>query len=116
MEFDLQLKFAEVASFIHKHEDSMHRRAPPAWMNPTLPDCRFCGGTNSAKPVISDKKKRINWLFLLLGQMLGCCTLQQLRYFCKHTKNHRTGDKRQLLYCTYLVMCKQLDPEGPFDP
>ncbi|KAL1809528.1 hypothetical protein ACET3Z_026518 [Daucus carota] len=26
-------------------------------------------------------------------QMLGCCTVEQLKYFCKHTKNHRTGAK-----------------------
>ncbi|KAH7510958.1 hypothetical protein FEM48_ZijujUnG0061700 [Ziziphus jujuba var. spinosa] len=48
-------------------------------------------------------------------EMLGCCTLEQLKYFCKHTKNHRTGAKDRVLYLTYLGLCKQLDPTGPFD-
>ncbi|THG02676.1 hypothetical protein TEA_012074 [Camellia sinensis var. sinensis] len=77
--------------------------------------CKFCEQENNAKPVISEKKKSINWLFLLLGQMIGCCTLEQLKYFCKHTKNHRTGAKDRVLYLTYLGLCKQLDPNGPFD-
>ncbi|WOH09609.1 hypothetical protein DCAR_0729067 [Daucus carota subsp. sativus] len=47
-------------------------------------------------------------------QMLGCCTVEQLKYFCKHTKNHRTGAKDRVLYLTYLAICKQLDPKGPF--
>jgi hypothetical protein len=47
--------------------------------------------------------------------MLGCCTLDQLKYFCKHTKNHRTGAKDRVLFLAYLGLCKQLDPNGPFD-
>jgi hypothetical protein len=93
----------------------MHDRAPSDWMNPVLPRCQFCDQENSVKPVIANKKQKINWLFLLLGQMLGCCTLDQLKYFCKHTKNHRTGAKDRVLYLAYLGMCKQLDPNGPFD-
>ncbi|XP_057972749.1 uncharacterized protein LOC131160891 [Malania oleifera] len=116
MEYDLQGKFAEVESFIEENKSSMHRMAPAAWMSPALPDCRFCGQKNAANPVIAEKKKSINWLFLLLGQTLGCCTLEQLRYFCKHTKNHRVGDKYRLVYRTYLGLCKQLDPRGSFDP
>ncbi|KAJ6365106.1 hypothetical protein OIU76_029972 [Salix suchowensis] len=75
----------------------------------------FGSQENSAKPVIANKKRKINWLFLLLGQMLGCCTLDQLKYFCKHTKNHRTGAKDRVLFLAYLGLCKQLDPNGPFD-
>ncbi|XVF01444.1 hypothetical protein REPUB_Repub04eG0089800 [Reevesia pubescens] len=113
--YDLQDKFAEIGSFIAENKSAMHDRAPLVWMNPVLPKCDFCDQENSAKPVISDKKKSINWLFLLLGQMLGCCTLEQLKYFCKHTKNHRTGAKDRVLYLTYLGLCKQLDPNGPFN-
>ncbi|WOG84095.1 hypothetical protein DCAR_0103275 [Daucus carota subsp. sativus] len=115
MELDLHAKFIEIASFIAKNKTNMHDRAPANLMNPVLPACKFCHQDNSVKPVISDKKKSINWLFLLLGQMLGCCTLEQLKYFCKHTKNHRTGAKDRVLYLTYLAICKQLDPKGPFD-
>lgn len=48
---------------------------------------------NSVKP--SHRKKFINWLFLLLGQMLGYCTLQQLKYLFKHTKNHWPKPKKK---------------------
>ncbi|GMY05839.1 probable serine/threonine-protein kinase DDB_G0291918 [Fagus crenata] len=115
MEFNLKEKFDEVGLFIWQNKSSMRDRAPGVWLNPVLPTCRFCEQENSAKPIIADKKKAINWLFLLLGQMLGCCTLEQLKYFCKHTRNHRTGAKDRVLYLTYLALCKQLDPNGPFD-
>lgn len=115
MEFDLREKFLEVGSFIAENKSSMHDRAPGVWMNPVLPACNFCEQENCVKPIISEEKETINWLFLLLGQMLGCCTLEQLKYFCKHTKNHRTGAKDRVLYLTYLGLCKQLDPSGPFD-
>lgn len=117
IEYDLVDKFNQVATFIAKNKGDMHDRAPSLWMNPVLPTCKFCKQENSVKPIIADKKKCINWLFLLLGQMLGCCTLEQLKYFCKHTKNHRTGAKDRVLYLTYLGLCKQLDPitNGHFD-
>ncbi|KAH7840722.1 hypothetical protein Vadar_020683 [Vaccinium darrowii] len=115
MEFDLREKFLQVANYIFENKGSMHDRAPSVWMNPVLPSCRFCQQENSVKPVMAEKKKNINWLFLLLGQMLGCCTLGQLKYFCKHTKNHRTGAKDRVLYLTYLALCKQVDPNGPFE-
>ncbi|KAI8532958.1 hypothetical protein RHMOL_Rhmol11G0258600 [Rhododendron molle] len=115
MEFDLREKFLQVANFIVENKGSMHDRAPGVWMNPVLPSCRFCQQENSVKPVMEKKEKNINWLFLLLGQMLGCCTLEQLKYFCKHTKNHRTGAKDRVLYLTYLELCKQVDPNGPFE-
>lgn len=115
IDYDLKKKFREVGSFIAENKDAMHDRAPSVWMNPVLPTCQFCQQENCVKPIIADKKKYINWLFLLLGQMLGCCTLEQLKYFCKHTKNHRTGAKDRVLYLTYLGLCKQLDPNGPFD-
>ncbi|KZV22794.1 hypothetical protein F511_24841 [Dorcoceras hygrometricum] len=107
MEYDLRQKFIEIGTFIAENKSLMHDRAPKIWMNPTLPTCRFCEQENSVKPIIADKKKSINWLFLLLGQLLGCCALEQLKYFCKHTKNHRTGAKDRVLYLTYLGLCKQ---------
>ncbi|KAL7125358.1 hypothetical protein ABFS83_14G112100 [Erythranthe nasuta] len=113
--FNLMQKYNEVAAYITNNRDAMHHRAPKAWLSPPLPTCEFCGQENAARPVIADKKRSINWLFLLLGQMLGCCTLEQLKYFCKHTKNHRTGAKDRVLYLAYLALCKQLDPNGPFD-
>ncbi|XP_050231914.1 uncharacterized protein LOC126680774 [Mercurialis annua] len=115
MGFNLKEKFFEVGRFIAENRNSMHDRAPGLWMTPVLPTCQFCEQENSVKPVISEKKKNINWLFLFLGQMLGCCTLEQLKYFCKHTKNHRTGAKDRVLYLTYLSLCKQLYPSGPFN-
>ncbi|GMY21168.1 probable serine/threonine-protein kinase DDB_G0291918 [Fagus crenata] len=115
IEFNLKEKFEEIGHFIWQNKSTMRDRAPKVWTNPVLPTCKFCKQENSLKPVIAAKKKAINWLFLLLGQMLGCCTLEQLKYFCKHTKNHRTGAKDRVLYLTYLALCKQLDPNGPFD-
>ncbi|KAG8376469.1 hypothetical protein BUALT_Bualt09G0066800 [Buddleja alternifolia] len=109
IEYDLHDKFAEVAIFIAKNDDEMHHRAPEAWMNPSLPNCKFCDQSNCAKPIMS-KKRSINWLFLFLGQMIGVCKLSELKYFCKHTKNHRTGAKNRVLYLTYMGLCRQLNP------
>ncbi|KAL4347362.1 hypothetical protein GQ457_17G003750 [Hibiscus cannabinus] len=113
--YDLGEKFKEIATYVARNKSSMHDRAPSVWCTPVLPKCKFCDQENSAKPVLAQRKKHINWLFLLLGQLLGCCTLSQLKYFCKHTKNHCTGAKDRVLYLTYLGLCKQLDPSGPFD-
>ncbi|XP_031131835.1 formin-like protein 20 [Ipomoea triloba] len=113
MDFDLRDKFSQLEVLIWENKDGMYERAPEVWKTPILPKCRYCHQENSAKPVISRSKKAINWLFLLLGQLLGCCTLDQLKYFCQHTKNHRTGAKDRLLYLVYLTLCKQLRPNDP---
>ncbi|KAL3628571.1 hypothetical protein CASFOL_027617 [Castilleja foliolosa] len=115
VEYDLQNKFSEVAVFFMKKKYDMHQRAPPEWMNPSLPDCRFCGQKKCGKPVRPEKKKDINWVFLFVGQMIGCCKLAELRYFCKHTGYHRTGAKDRVLYLTYLEICRQLDPNGTYE-
>lgn len=107
IEYDLDEKYYEVDIFLAKNMDNMHDRAPPSWMCPKLPNCKFCGQKNCAKPVI-DKKKSINWLFLFLGQLLGCCKLAQLKYFCKHANHHRTGAKDRVLFLTYAGLRKQL--------
>ncbi|KAG5018122.1 hypothetical protein JHK82_014075 [Glycine max] len=108
---DLEEKVNELRKFIEKESGSMHDRAPAAWVNPVLSKCVHCGKENSAKPILGDKKRAINWLFLLLGQILGFCNLGQLKYFCKHTNNHRTGAKDRLLYLAYMTISKQLVPE-----
>lgn len=116
MSYDVREKFPELWKYILENRQFMNDRAPPnVWMNPTLPDCVHCNQENCVKPIIAKKKKNINWLFLLLGQLLGCCNLAQLKYCCKHTNNHRTGAKDRVLYLTYLALCKQLDSTGPFN-
>lgn len=113
MEYNLEQKFKEIATFIGENMENMNDRAPKIWMSPALPNCRLCKESNCVKPVMSVKKKSINWLFLFLGQMVGCCTLDQLKYFCKHTRMHRTGAKNRLVFYTYMGLCNQLQPEGP---
>lgn len=108
IEYNLEAKFKEVFEYVEKNKEGFFDRAPNVWMQPILPKCNFCHQENSMKPVIN-KKKSINWLFLLLGQMIGCCTLEQLKYFCKHTGNHRTGAKDRVLFLTYIELCKQLN-------
>ncbi|PIM98276.1 hypothetical protein CDL12_29245 [Handroanthus impetiginosus] len=115
IEYDLQTKFQEVQLFVIENKDAMSQRAPEVWRSPTVPDCKFCNQKKCAKPIWG-KRRSINWLFLLLGQMIGCCKLAELKYFCKHTRNHRTGAKDRVLYATYLELCRQLDPEGDYDP
>nr|GEV41423.1 actin cytoskeleton-regulatory complex protein PAN1-like [Tanacetum cinerariifolium] len=115
IEYDLKSKFLEVAKYVAENKYKLRERAPLSWTSQTLPNCKFCNKENCMKPVMSKKKKEINWLFLLLGQMLGMCTIGQLKYFCKHTRNHRTGAKDRVLFLTYLELCKQLDPTGPFE-
>ncbi|AES81624.1 hypothetical protein MtrunA17_Chr7g0262281 [Medicago truncatula] len=110
LEFDLNEKFNEVVEFIENNKNDMNDRAPEAWMNPMLPKCEKCGQENAMNPIIT-KKRTINWLFLLLGQMIGCCKLQHLKYFCKHSNIHRTGAKNRLIYLTYVDLCRQLQPD-----
>ncbi|KAE8696772.1 Cytoplasmic tRNA 2-thiolation protein 1 [Hibiscus syriacus] len=109
MEYDLIEKFTEIGGYIARNKHSMHDRTPPIWCNPVLPKRRFCGQENSAKLVISAKKRAINWLFLLLGQMVGCCTLEHPKYFCKHTNLHRTAAKDRVIYLAYLCLRKRRD-------
>ncbi|KAK7412633.1 hypothetical protein VNO78_04146 [Psophocarpus tetragonolobus] len=112
MVLDLEGKLAQLLNFIQTQKETMHDRAPNLWKQPVLPKCDHCGQENSVQPLLAGtKKKHINWLFLFLGQMLGCCTLKQLKYFLKHTKMHRTGAKDRVLYSTYMVLCKQLIPD-----
>ncbi|XP_074287841.1 uncharacterized protein LOC141612996 [Silene latifolia] len=116
MEYNLREKFNELVMFIVSEDGmtGMSDRAPKRWMKPVLPTCKFCGEPKSCKPLIAEKKRNINWLFLLLGELLGCCTLEQLKYFCKYNLNHRTGAKDRVLLLSYFTLCKQLDPNGPF--
>ncbi|EXB38475.1 hypothetical protein L484_022377 [Morus notabilis] len=115
LEYNLAEEFGKLWKFIADKKADMKDRAPKEWENPEFPDCMYCDQKGAVKPVVAEKKREINWLFLLLGRFLNCLTLDQLKYFCKHTRNHRTGAKDRVLYLTYLGLCKQLDPSGPFD-
>ncbi|KGN44335.1 uncharacterized protein LOC105436256 [Cucumis sativus] len=115
IEYDMDSKFEEIASFVEENKNSFRDRAPQSWMNPNYPTCRFCGHENGARPVIPKQWRKINWLFLLLGEMLGVLNLNHLKYFCSNTYNHRTGAKNRLLYLTYITLCHQVDPSGRFN-
>ncbi|MED6134672.1 hypothetical protein PIB30_039221, partial [Stylosanthes scabra] len=93
MEFDLQEKFREVERFILRKIRGMHDRAPRCWMNPALPKCGLCG--NTVVPVMPERKRNINWLFLFLGQMIGCCSHHQLKYFNSHQDIISTAAKNR---------------------
>ncbi|KAF6991565.1 hypothetical protein CFC21_008640 [Triticum aestivum] len=113
--YNIAVKFKEVRDFVTRNIHDMDDRAPAAWMTPAVPDCDGCGLRNSLRPVIALEKERINWVFLLLGQTLGLCTLEQLKYFCARTGQHRTGAKDRVLYSTYMELCSQLCPERLFN-
>ena len=114
--YDIASKFQEVRDFVIRNGEDMDDRAPEEWLHSTgkIPDCDGCGQRNSLRPVIPAEKERINWVFLLLGQTLGLCTLDQLKYFCAHTRQHRTGAKDRVLYSTYMELCNQLYPDKMF--
>ncbi|WVZ20285.1 hypothetical protein V8G54_007607 [Vigna mungo] len=113
-EFELSLnleeKLNDLCQFISKGKHKWHNRAPRVWMSPVFPKCPLCERESGSRPIIAKNKKEINWLFLLLGQMLCCCTLNHLKYFCKHNEVHRTGAKDRLLYDTYKSLVNQLLP------
>jgi hypothetical protein len=104
------VKFREVREYIVANHHAMYDRAPKAWEFPALPDCDACGHEGAMWPEIAADKHEINWLFLFLGQMLGCCTLEQLKYFCMNNGRHRTGAKNRVLYYAYIEMSNQLLP------
>ncbi|KAK3161636.1 hypothetical protein QOZ80_1BG0079580 [Eleusine coracana subsp. coracana] len=110
--YDLASRFRELRAFVDANRHAMDDRAPDAWMCPALPDCGACGRRGAVWPEIPADKRDINWLFLLLGQTLGCCTLEQLKYFCMNTGRHRTGAKNRVLYYAYIELCNQLQPFG----
>lgn len=112
---DVKAKFKDLCGYISCNIHGMDDRAPQRWKEPALPDCDKCGQRGSMRPVIPADKHRINWVFLLLSEMLGMCTLEQLKHFCEHTQQHRTGAKDRVLYLTYMELCNQLLPSGPFD-
>ncbi|CAH8255025.1 unnamed protein product [Arabidopsis lyrata] len=109
--YNLKERFAEVEKIFLNRKRIMRERAPSIWLNPEQRRCELCGREKAVKPVIAERKSQINWLFLLLGQTLGFCTLEQLKNFCKHSKSHRTGAKDRVLYLTYLGLCKMLQPK-----
>ncbi|KAG2395415.1 hypothetical protein LR48_Vigan09g171100 [Vigna angularis] len=112
MEIDVRKKLSELRRFTEGQKEDMKNRAPVEWMKPVLPKCEHCGRENSVTPVLAGvKKKAINWLFLFLSQTLGCCTIKQLKYFCKHTKNHRTASKNHLVYIAYSGLSRQFASE-----
>ncbi|KAI3901918.1 hypothetical protein MKW98_027215 [Papaver atlanticum] len=92
-------------SFIYHNKENLCHRATDNWMSPNLETCPSCDQPNSLKPIIPSDKGMINWLFLLLGQMIGCCTLEQLKYFCDKNSLHRTGAKDRI-FLTYLSLCE----------
>ncbi|CAA7048270.1 unnamed protein product [Microthlaspi erraticum] len=110
LSYNLKERFAEVENIFVTRKRIMRERAPSNWTNPEAARCEHCGRDKAVKPVIAERKSQINWLFLLLGQTLGYCTLSQLKNFCKHSKSHRTGAKDRVLYLTYLGLCKMLEP------
>ncbi|KAF8409942.1 hypothetical protein HHK36_002461 [Tetracentron sinense] len=114
LEFDLEREFNQVASFVAANKSTMFDRVPDIWLYPPR-SCPKCEGVSFVRPIISTKKRSINWLFLLLGQMIGYCSSEQLKYFCKHTNTPHAGGRDELICLTYLGLCKQLDPSGLFD-
>ncbi|KAI9071745.1 hypothetical protein K1719_046284 [Acacia pycnantha] len=107
VEYDLLTKFSEISSFIDKKKDLMHSRAPKEWCNPELLDCKLCNHSKCVEPILT-KKKSTNWLFLFLGQMIGFCKLNHLRYYCKYANLHKTGAKNRLVFYTYMDLRRQL--------
>jgi hypothetical protein len=113
--YDIAAKFREVHDFVSRNVRDMNdHRVPEAWMSPAKLDCDVCGRRSIVRPVIPAEKERINWVFLLLGQTLGYCTLEQLKYFCVRTR-HRTGAKDRVLYSVYMELCNQLCPDRLFN-
>ncbi|XP_054776401.1 uncharacterized protein LOC129284912 [Prosopis cineraria] len=113
MEFNLEEKLTEFLIFVVSKE-YMHCRAVVEWLAPPLLTCKYCSG-DCVRPIISENKEKINWLFLFLGQVLGYCRLEQLKYFCDCTNNHRTGAKDRVLYLAYHALYRQLLPDFPAD-
>ncbi|MCD9638018.1 hypothetical protein HAX54_021630 [Datura stramonium] len=60
IQYDLQEKFKEIATFISKTRSVMHDRAPIIWMNPNLPNCKYCNQINCIKPIISEERKLLD--------------------------------------------------------
>ncbi|PKA61938.1 hypothetical protein AXF42_Ash019144 [Apostasia shenzhenica] len=112
IEYDIEGEFSKLASFIGMNKNMFHDRAVPEWVSPPYPLCPTCGAAAGGKlrPELPGEMEKTNWLFLLLGQMLGHCTMPFLKYFCRMNGHHRSGAYNRLLFQTYMELCCQLDP------
>ncbi|KAM6574386.1 hypothetical protein CsatA_022713 [Cannabis sativa] len=80
--------------------------------------CKVCGHKDSVRPIVLDDNDiddfyDINWLFLMLSQLLGWCTCVQLMHFCSTNKipySNKTY-KDRLLFLTYMDLWRQFS--GP---
>ncbi|KAK1268438.1 hypothetical protein QJS04_geneDACA006335 [Acorus gramineus] len=116
VQYDILEKFEKLKAFIVAEKPNMQdKKAPYAWQHPKRGSCYMCLRHNTMEPLIWPKKQGINWLFLLLGQTIGFCNEDQLRYLCKHNHVVRSGNMEELIYNTYFCLCKMLQPIELFD-
>lgn len=109
--YNVKEKFREITEFIRNGKEGWNGWAPQPWTIPKPPVCnrKHCRGYCTV--IISEKKRAIDWLFLVLGQHVGLCSPAQLRYFCKHNHLPYNGSRLEGLYKVYLTLCKQLHPQ-----
>ncbi|KAG6572025.1 hypothetical protein SDJN03_28753, partial [Cucurbita argyrosperma subsp. sororia] len=81
IEYDIVSKFNEIGSFVENNMESLQDRTPRSWIWPDYPTCRFCGTEKGVRPVIPKECEKINWVFLLLGEMNISISLNKTRYF-----------------------------------
>ncbi|XP_057499370.1 uncharacterized protein LOC130783650 [Actinidia eriantha] len=114
LNYDLMKRFGALKDFIRENKAAMRGEAPKVWNKSSinLPECTVCHKARAMKPCRTKHPRTYNWLFMLLGQTLAVCSPSDLDYFF-----NRYSRQTQLLYLTYLGLCKQLEPNEPlFDP
>ncbi|XP_021849478.1 uncharacterized protein [Spinacia oleracea] len=124
--YDIQTKFQELVEFIRTEKDKSLNGgvAPEKWLTPTttLPECSNCRRKCDVDSLLGSDDRvsesayhKIDWLFLLLGRLLGVCEWNQLNYFCINNNidrsvNGMVASTSQLLYRVYFDLCRQLQP------
>lgn len=116
VEYNLAHKYMQVSDYIHRKGTKMGGIASNSWQFPTRPQCKNCNNKRRClEEVIKKDNNSINWLFLFVGKLIGCCKVQQLKEFCEQNEIECSGTKPRLVYLTYLGLCKQLDPQASYD-
>ncbi|OAY70531.1 hypothetical protein ACMD2_23784 [Ananas comosus] len=107
--YDLLSKFEEdVKPLYRRVQEYESDRASDSLLNPKYRDCPSCGLQRGMRPVVAQRKRDINWLFMLLDGTLGCLNMKILAYFCRRNGCHSTGARDRKLYYAFTGLCVQL--------
>ncbi|KAK1583437.1 hypothetical protein Q3G72_023773 [Acer saccharum] len=113
METNVRQHVDEIQNYIVQNDIDLQGLAPLPWFQPNPPVCQLCN-CSYLKPVLPPDMAHINWLFLFCENLIGFCSVKQLRFFLRENgKLDNRKSKQRLVYCMFREIARQLRPTGP---